>query len=502
MGMLAKIRRMRFRDQLSVREIARRTGLSRNTVRHWLRQDGSTEPRYAARVTTSKLDAYKEQLNAWLQTDSHRAKRERRTAKVLFQLLQAQGYPGGYGRVVTHVRQWREQQAAGPRRPGYVPLKFELGEAFQFDWSCEYAVIGGLRRRLEVAHVKLAASRVFHLVAYPMQSHEMLFDAHTRAFIAFGGVPRRGIYDNMKTAVDRVGRGKERVVNARFQAMCSHYLFEPEFCNRAAGWEKGIVEKNVQDRRRQLWQTAVRLHWSSLAMLNDWLATECKAAWLDMRHPDWPSLSLADVLEHEQGQLMPLPRAFDGYVEHSVRISSTALLFYQRNRYSVPSEHAHHIISLHVYPTELVAFAQGQEVARHPRSFERDQTIYDWQHYIPLLQRKPGALRNGAPFAEMPTPFLRLRHHLLRHAGGDRVMAQVLAAVPTHGIEAVQVAVELALESGRPSSEHVLNVLARLKSDTSTPDTIATALTLTEEPQADVQRYDGLRTTLEACHVE
>ena len=101
MGMLAKIRRMKFRDQLSVREIARRTGLSRNTVRHWLRQDGSTEPRYAARVTSSKLDAYKEQLNTWLQTDSHRAKRERRTAKVLFQLLQAQGYPGGYGRVVT-----------------------------------------------------------------------------------------------------------------------------------------------------------------------------------------------------------------------------------------------------------------------------------------------------------------------------------------------------------------------------------------------------------------
>lgn len=172
-----------------------------------------------------------------------------------------------------------------------VPLTFELGEAFQFDWSCEYAVIGGLRRRLEVAHVKLAASRVFHLV----------------------------------------GRAKERVVNARFQAMCSHYLFEPEFCTRAAGWEKGIVEKNVQDRRRQLWQAAVRLHWSSLAVLNDWLATECKAARLDMRHPEWPSLSLADVLEHEQGQLMPLPRAFDGYVEHSVRISSTALMFYQRN---------------------------------------------------------------------------------------------------------------------------------------------------------------------------
>lgn len=111
-------------------------------------------------------------------------------------------------------------------------------------------MIGGIRRRLEVAHIKLAHSRTFLLVAYPLRSQEMLFDAHARAFAVFGGVPKRGIYDNMKTVVDRVGRDKERTVNARFQAMTGHYLFEPEFCNRAAGWEKGIVEKNVQGRRR------------------------------------------------------------------------------------------------------------------------------------------------------------------------------------------------------------------------------------------------------------
>ena len=131
-----------------------------------------------------------------------------------------------------------------------------------------------LRRRLEVAHIKLAHSRAFLLVAYPLQTHEMLFDAHTRGFAAFGGVPRRGIYDNMKTAVDKVGRGKERTVNARFLAMTGHYLFEPEFCNRAAGWEKGVVEKNVQDRRRQLWAHANARHWPSLEALNDWLASD------------------------------------------------------------------------------------------------------------------------------------------------------------------------------------------------------------------------------------
>lgn len=500
MGMLAKIRRMKFREQLSVREIARRTGLSRNTVRNWLRQEGMTEPRYPTRVRRSLLDPYKEQLQTWLHSDSHRAKRDRRTARVLFQLVQAHGYPGSYGRVVAYVRQWHEHQSSMPTRSGYVPLQFELGEAFQFDWSCEYAVIAGMRCRLDVAHIKLAASRVFWLVAYPTQSHEMLFDAHARAFAAFGGVPKRGIYDNMKTAVDRVGRGKERTINARFQAMCSHYLFEPEFCNRAAGWEKGIVEKNVQDRRRQLWQAATRLHWTSLCALNEWLAQECQAAWQDMAHPQWPTFTLADALEQEHGQLMPLPKRFDGYIEHSVRVSATSLVLYQRNRYSVPSEYAHQLLSLHVYPTELVMIADHEVVARHVRCFERDQTFYDWQHYLPLLERKPGALRNGAPFNTMPTPFLRLRDSLLRHAGGDRVMAQVLAAIPSHGFDAVQVAVELALESGRPSHDHVLNMLARLK-ETKAPEAVASTLTLAEEPRADVQRYDGLRHQ-EGCHVE
>jgi transposase len=499
--MLAKIRRMHFRDHLPLREIAKRTGLSRNTVRRWLRQADVTEPRYPARTTPSVLDPYVEQLETWLRADSHRPKRNRRTLKVLFQHLRAQGYPGGYGRVAAFARRWQADGGATPRRPAYVPLHFAPGEAFQFDWSCEYAVIAGIRRRLEVAHVKLAASRAFWLVAYPVQSHEMLFDAHTQAFAAFGGIPRRGIYDNMKTAVDRVGRGKERTINARFQAMCGHYLFEPEFCNRAAGWEKGVVEKNVQDRRRQLWVEAGHRQWPSLAVLNAWLAGECRAAWEDMPHPDWPELTLTEVWENEQPQLMPMPAPFDGYLEQPVRVSGTALIHFQRNRYSVPCEHAHAVLSLRAYPTELVLVAEGQVVARHERCFDRYQTRYDWRHYIAVVQRKPGALRDGAPFAELPAPLRTLQRHLLRRPGGDRVMAQVLAAVPVHGLDAVQVAVELALEAGAPSGEHVLNVLARL-SEPVAPREVSTALTLARESRADVDRYDALRApTREAAHV-
>lgn len=494
MSMLAKIRRMRLREGLPIREISRRTGLSRNTVKQWLRQEGVTEPKYPKRSSTSVLDPWTKQLGAALRADEHRPARDRRTAKALFEQIRAMGYGGSYPRVVVWVRRWREQQANAPRRAAFVPMSFELGDAFQFDWSCEYVFVGGLRRRLEVAHTKLASSRAYWLTAYPTQSHEMLFDAHARAFAAFGGVPRRGIYDNMKTAVDKVGVGKARSVNIRFQAMCSHYLFETEFCNPASGWEKGVVEKNVQDRRRQIWREAAERRWSDLHALNAWLAERCRQSWDESAHPEWPALTVAEVWQDEQARLMPCPKPFDGYVEHQVRVSATGLIHFQRNRYSVPTRHVNDILSLRVYPQQLVLVADGAEVARHTRSFERELTFYDWQHYIGLVETKPGALRNGAPFKTMPEALQTLQRHLLRHAGGDRVMTQVLAAVPVHGLEAVLVAAEVALEAGRPSAEHVLNVLARLKDGVAALEPIeATGPALRQEPRADVQRYDSLR---------
>jgi transposase len=500
-GMLAKIRRMHFREKLSIREIAKRCSLARNTVRQWLREPKMAEPKYPERQSQSIVDPYIEQLRQWVQADSHRAKRDRRTAKVMFLEIKEQGFQGSYVRVAVHVRRLREELNDAPKRSAFVPLSFVHGEAFQFDWSCEYAWIGGLRRRLEVAHCKLASSRAFWVVAYYTQSHEMLFDAHTRSFEAFGGIPRRGIYDNMKTAVDKVHKGKERTVNARFEAMCGHYLFEPDFCNVASGWEKGIVEKNVQDRRRQIWVDVGDQRWASLAQLNDWLAERCRTAWDSMAHPQWPAMTIADVLQDERMQLMPMPKPFDGYVEQPVRVSSTSLIHFQRNRYSVPTPYAHRVVSLHIYPATLVLVADGQEIARHDRRFERDQTFYDWQHYIPLISQKPGALRNGAPFATMPDALQSLQRHLLKHPGGDRVMAQVLSVIPIHGLEAVLVAVELALESGRPSGEHVLNVLGRLKDSPPQETVMSTALVLNEEPLANVSRYEQLRTQSEVHDV-
>ena len=494
MGTLSKLRRLVLRDNVSVRQAAKRLNISRNTARRYLAQPEMAEPRYAKRqIAPGLLDPYKEQLTQWLKADAHRSKRERRTIDAHFQAIRAMGYSGGKTQVYTFCRQYKQEQSQAPIGVGFVPLHFELGEAFQFDWSTEYLAIGGLRRRLEVAHVKLAASRAYVLLAYYAQAHEMLFDAHARAFAAFGGVPRRGIYDNMKTAVDKVGKGKARSVNARFEAMTGHYLFEADFCNVASGWEKGQVEKNVQDRRRHIWREASEMRWHSLAELNAWLLKACVESWQELPHPEWATLTVADVWQDERTRLMALPQPFDGYVEQPTRVTSTALIHFQRNRYSVPCEWVNAVVSLRAYADTLRLVGPQGEVVDLPRSFERDQTFYDWQHYIGLVQRKPGALRNGAPFKTMPAPLQELQRQLLKNPGGDRVMAQVLSAVPLHGVEAVLVAVELALQAGRVSGEHELNTLSRLKEPCTMVAAVQTPLTLQVPPQANTSRYDGLR---------
>jgi transposase len=497
MELLGKVRRMHYRDGLSRSEIARRTGLSRNTVKKWLTAPEAVEPRYRRSQAQGKLAPFHAAVVRALEADARRPKRDRRTAKALYAELKAQGYAGGYTVLTDFIRHWREQAGANAPTRAFVPLKFELGEAFQFDWSEERLVIGGIWRKLLVAHLKLCASRAFVLVAYPSQSHEMLFDAHTRSFQALGGIPRRGIYDNMKTAVDKVKKGKGRVVNARFSALCSHYLFDPDFCNVASGWEKGVVEKNVQDSRRRIWQEAGTLRFGSFAELNAWLLARCQALWQEVRHPEY-DLSVAEMLEHEQPHLMPMVSAFDGYVEEPGRVSSTCLVTAARNHYSVPCELAGKLISKRFYPERIDIVFDEVVMASHPRLFDRGQTHYDWRHYLPLVERKPGVLRNGAPFAQMPEPLVRLQRLLLRREGGDRVMSQMLAVVPKAGLESVLVAVDLVLESGVVSVEHVLNVIARLN-QAPLPESVPTTLQVKEAPVADTGRYDRLRTQ-EADH--
>jgi transposase len=483
-ALLSVIRRWRHRDKISIRQIAKRTGLSRNTVRKYLAR-GVVEPKYSRPKAPSKLDDYAHTLTSWLHREARRKRKQRLSVKQLFYNLVPLGYTGSYDRVAAFARDWRAQQQEASRVASsgtYVPLAFAPGEAFQFDWSEDYVVLGGKSTKLQIAQFKLSNSRAFFLRAYPLQTQEMLFDAHNHAFRVLGGVPERGIYDNMKTAVDKVRRGKQRMVNARFEVMVSHFMFESDFCNPAAGWEKGQIEKNVRDARYRLWHQAPAF--VDLEALNRWLEQRCTTLWQEIRHPEYKDRTIAEVWQDEVVCLMSVPAPFDGYIEYSKRVSSTCLITFDNNRYSVPASFANRPISLHVYA---------------PRVFTRDhsqkgRTLYDWRHYLSVLQRKPGALRNGAPFLELPESFRRLQKHLLKHPGGDRDMVDVLALVLQHDEHQVEKAITTALASGSLSKQHVINCLNRLL-DKPRPALLKPRpeLTLVTEPKANTGRYDHLR---------
>jgi hypothetical protein len=267
-------------------------------------------------------------------------------------------------------------------------------------------VVGGIFYKLQVAHMKLCASRAFWLVAYPSQGHEMLFDAHTRAFMALGGSPA----GHLRQHEDGGGQGQEGQGPCRQCTLCRHVRALPvrcDFCNVASGWEKGVVEKNVQDSRGAsgsmpedpVWQRlpSSTPGWASAAAL---CGASC-AIRSSRRSACWRCWSKS---AGDDAHAQP----FDGYVEKPARVSSTCLVSVARNRYSVPCELANQKVSTRLYPN---GWMWPRETHRgQPRAAaDRGHIRYDWQHYIALVQRKPGALRNGAPFADLPAPLQRLR---------------------------------------------------------------------------------------------
>ena len=497
MAQLTFIRRMHFRDKLSVREISRRTGLSRNTIDKYLKS-GALNPAYAKRNGSSALDPFVADMADWLAANQRATRKYRKTIKQLHAALQASGYTGSYDRVAAFARAWKQAEMDRAQGAGkaFVPLTFAPGEAFQFDWSEDHASINGEKVKLQVAHFKLSYSRAFLVRAYWQQTHEMLFDAHNHAFAVFGGVPQRGIYDNMKTAVDKVRRGKQRDINERFATMVSHFLYEPDFCNVASGWEKGQVEKNVQDARHRLWSEAPPM--PSLAALNDWLEQRCKTLWQELPHPEQRQRTIAEMMQEEVPELTAMAGPFDGFIEQTKRVTPTCLVHVDRNRYSVPASFANRPVSARLYHDRVVMVAEGNVIAEHARHINRahdgGRTVFDWHHYLGAVQRKPGALRNGAPFKTMPEGFRRLQGILLKRPGGDREMVEILSLVLQYDEQAVLTAVELALEAGAASKTHILNLLSRLLGETP-PAPMATppALQLKVEPQANVARYDTLR---------
>src|ERR1700758_1899542 len=291
---IARIRREHFVKGKTIKEIARDLGVSRNTVRKVLRS-GETRFEYEREVQPRpKLGRWTDELDKLLADNETRAAREQLTLIRLFEELRGRGYDGGYDAVRRYARAWAKDRGHS-MAAAYVPLSFAPGEAYQFDWSHEIVLLGGVTVTVKVAHVRLCHSRMLFARAYPRETQEMVFDAHARAFAFFRGGCTRGIYDNMKTAVDAVFIGKDRQFNRRFLRMCGHYLVEPVACTPASGWEKGQVENQVGLVRERFFTP--RLRAKSYDELNAWLLDRCVSYAKANRHPELSDQTIWQAFE-------------------------------------------------------------------------------------------------------------------------------------------------------------------------------------------------------------
>ena len=307
---IAKIRRAFFVQKKPIKAICREFRMSRKVVRKVIRSE-ATEFRYErGRQPLPRIDPCRDQLDGLLLANEEKPARERLTLIRIFEELRALGYEGSYDAVRRYAKVWRAKRGAAMAE-AYVPLSFAPGEAYQFDWSHEVVVLAGVTTTVKVAQVRLCHSRMLYVRAYPRETQEMMFDAHNRAFAFFKGTCTRGIYDNMKTAVEAVFVGKDRQFNRRFLRMCGHYLVEPVACTPASGWEKGQVENQVGLVRERFFTPRLRV--ASYDELNAWLLDRCVAYAKAHRHPELADCTIWQAFEAERSQLVQIGDQFDGF---------------------------------------------------------------------------------------------------------------------------------------------------------------------------------------------
>ncbi len=492
---IARVRRAYYVQKWSMKKIVRELHVSRNTVRKILRSDETDFSYERERQPMPRIGPWQGQLEQFLSSNANKSSRERLTLIRIFEELRGLGYEGGYDAVRRFAKGWLQNRGAVTAE-AYVPLDYAPGEAYQFDWSHEIVVISGVTVTVKVAHVRLCHSRMMFARAYMRESQEMVFDAHDRAFAFFKGACTRGIYDNMKTAVEAVFTGKERHYNRRFLQMCSHYLVQPVACTPASGWEKGQVENQVGLVRERFFTPRLRV--KSLDELNAWLLDKCVAYAKAHRHVEETDKTIWEMFEAERPHLIPYLGPFDGFHSVPASVSKTCTVRFDSNKYSVLATAVGRPVDVHAYAERIVIRQDGVVVGEHTRAFGRGQTVYDPWHYVPVLARKPGALRNGAPFKDwvLPPAMAAIRRKLKGSDDGDRQMVQILSCVPDDGLQAVEAACREAVDQGVHSAPVVINILARRRDPTPPPLLLTpTALRLTHEPVADCARYDSLRRT-------
>jgi transposase len=456
----AQVRRAVRIEGLSERAAARRFGIDPRTVSKMLKFSVPPGYRRSKPPVRPKLDPFIEVIDRILADDKGRPRKQRHTAKRVFERLRDEhGFTGGITIVKDHVAGWRQRS-----QEMFVPLRHPPGHA-QADFGEALAVIGGVERKVHFFAFDLPHSDASFVVGYPAETTEAFCDAHVTAFTFFGGVPKSILYDNTKIAVARIlGDGKRQRTRV-FTELQSHYLFADRFGRPGKGNDKGKVEGLVGYARRNFLVPIPVFE--SFAALNAHLV-ECCRRRMDDRlrgHTE----TIGERLERDLAAFQkPLPPPYDACEKVATTVSSLSLVRYRRNDYSVPTIYGHREVLVRGYVHEVVIACGAEVIARHPRSYEREDFVFEPLHYLALIEQKINALDQAAPLAgwQLPEEFATLRRLLEARMGkqGKREFVQVLRLMEAFNIDEVAAAVRDAIARGAIGFDAVKHlVLCRIE---------------------------------------
>ncbi|MEJ2691203.1 MAG: IS21 family transposase [Deltaproteobacteria bacterium] len=448
--------------QKSIKQICRETGHSRETVRKVLR----SEPfGYAPRVVQPYpvLGPYLQVIDQWLQEDKVRPRKQRHTAKRIYdRLVRELGFQGSDSTVRHYVRKARMRLGVQVT-PAFIPLEPECGQEGEVDWGAAIAIIAGEKMPVKFFCMRSKYSGKHFVRCYPCERQQAFLDGHIHAFAFFEGIFRILIYDNLTTAVQKVLRGKGRVEQEEFIKFHAYHNFTPRFCNPASAHEKGGVEGLVgYVRRNYLVPIPVA---ESLEDLNDRLLEEC-LAYGDHRIKGREG-TVNDLFAAECDQLLPLPQTPFTVIQITTgKVDAYATVIVDKNRYSVPALYSGLKVQIHLAVTWLEIFYNGKKLATHSRLFGNNKWQLNPDHYLELIQQRPMAFQSARPLRHWRKTWPPCLEKLLARfqesqgeTAGIKDFISVLMLYRDHSGEAIQAAVELAVAHNLSSSPGVKHLL-------------------------------------------
>ena len=437
-----KIRLEVLREETSKREILRREGIHWDTLKKIL--EHSEPPGYRTETPRPKpmIGPYLEQIAQIIEEDKQFPKKQRHTAVRIFHRIKEMGYQGKYTQVKESVREMRRLKGEV-----YMPLNHRPGEA-QVDFGYALAKVSGVLRKVAFFVMALPYSDAFFVMSFERECTESYWEGHARAFEFFGGVPQRISYDNSRALVSKIIGAHERKLTDGFLKLQSHYLFREHFCRIRRPNEKGVVDGVVKFTRLNFLVPVPQVQ--DLDELNASLVALCQE---DLkRRLRGKTGTKAELLQQDKAAFLDLPSApFDACRKQSTTASSLSLVRFDDNDYSVPVSYAHHDILIKGYVNRVVLCHRETMVAEHKRSWAKEGIFFDYVHYLPLLERKPGSLDHARPLVDLNLPecFNTLRRRLIaeqeKEGEGTREFIRVLRLLEDYPLAQLSKAVEKGL---------------------------------------------------------